>query len=90
VQDTCQISAEEIALCYQNFLICIEMFFASIGMYYGFTHKVYMNVGIHASFQFSSCVFAHNSSLLKRINFSMKRCSPGWTRVANLKFTAHI
>lgn len=39
----CDISAAEIALCWQNFLICNEMLLAAIGMYYAFTYKIYMN-----------------------------------------------
>jgi hypothetical protein len=38
----CDISAAQIALCWQSFLICHEMLLASIGMYYAFTHKIYM------------------------------------------------
>jgi len=40
----CDISAAEIALCWQNFLICNEMFLAAVAMYYAFTYKIYMSV----------------------------------------------
>lgn len=37
------VEAGELAIAYQNFMICVEMFFASVGMYFGFTHKIYID-----------------------------------------------
>eukprot|EP00039_Didymoeca_costata_P029650 m.25674 g.25674 ORF g.25674 m.25674 type:complete len:397 (+) comp7730_c0_seq1:304-1494(+) len=35
------VNAGELAIAYQNFMICIEMFFASWAMYYGFSYEIY-------------------------------------------------
>lgn len=37
-----------VAAGYQNFIICIEMFFASLALRHAFTHKIYMDKTLNA------------------------------------------
>lgn len=41
IEDRGEVEAGQIAMAYQNFIICIEMVLASIGLLYGFPHSDY-------------------------------------------------
>jgi hypothetical protein len=41
IQDRGEVEAGQIAMAYQNFIICLEMVLASIGLLYGFPHTDY-------------------------------------------------
>lgn len=47
-----------VAAGYQNFIICIEMFFAAVALRHAFTYKVYMDKRLDSYGKGSVCVFA--------------------------------
>ena len=48
IKDQGGVEASEIAMAYQNFIICGEMVLASVGLYKGFHYSEYMDGGLHA------------------------------------------
>lgn len=56
-----------VAAGYQNFIICIEMFFAAVALRHAFTYKVYMDKRLDSYGKVCVCVRARMFADIKRL-----------------------
>ncbi|XP_043957715.1 transmembrane protein 184ba isoform X1 [Gambusia affinis] len=67
-----------VAAGYQNFIICIEMFFAALALRHAFTYQVYMDKSLNSTGFLSTCGEFGRCAPMKSISSSLKETmSPG-------------